>query len=718
MTLEAAFYDSALYNDDNTFGLAETALPAVRGRFYPLMNGRARNAVVILSLAFTAAIPAFSQTPAQRPAQSSNKGDAYYNYAMARVYAEEAARNGGRQMFVNQAIDYYKKAMALDPSDTVIGEELAELYMRAGQAEKAVDLANQLIKTNPNDAGAEKILARMYAAQIGDPDQAQGQPTKIDPEALANAIKHYQRAADIDPKDAESLSSLAHLYRLKKDDAAAEKAYKAVVALDASDDDALTGLAELYAGRGDFAGAISILQPVTGEDGDPNTIQLLAELYEDSRDFSKAADTWKRLIPVDQSTRARRKYCEALLKTNRIDEAISAWQDLSAAEPKNIDDLIELADLWGQKHNFAKAHDALNKARAIDNSIGVRMSEAELMEAEGKTTEGIAAVQTLLNETKKTVYSDAERMERISMLRSMAGMQRNADKAGDAVASFRQIADLNPQAASVVEVEVIETLADARDFKGARLAADAALKRFAGDKTVALEHASLLGTMAEFDRAISELKAIPGADEDQQVVVAIAQIQEKAKRYKDALSTLDKADTLSKTAQQKQAIVFMRGAMFEHEKNYDEAEKQFRSVLKSDPDNAGALNYLGYMLADRDVRLEEAQQLIARAVDLEPDSGAYLDSLGWVHYRQNRLDQAADELRLALGKIKKDPTVHDHLAEVYFKQGKYAEAAQEWDLSVSEMKTAAPADMDSAELKRITQRLEEARSKATAKAQK
>jgi tetratricopeptide (TPR) repeat protein len=340
------------------------------------------------------------------------------------------------------------------------------------------------------------------------------------------------------------------------------------------------------------------------------------------------------------------------------------------------------------------------------------MAEAELMDSEGKTADGIATVEEILKETKKTVYSDAERMERIGMLRSLASMQKNSDKVPDAVVSFRQIADLNPQAAPIVEREVIETLAEAKDYKGARAAADAALKKFTGDKDIEMEHASLLATLGEYDKAIGELKALSDADKDVQIMIAIAEVQEKAKRYKDALTTLESATMASKTPQEKQAIVFMRGAMYEHQKEYDEAEKEFRTVLKADPDNAGALNYLGYMLADRNVRLDEAQQLISKAVDLDPDNGAYLDSLGWVHYRQNRLDQAADELRQALDRIKKDPTVHDHLAEVYFKQGKFREAAQEWELSVSEMKTASPSDMDAAELKRISQRLEDARAKA------
>jgi tetratricopeptide (TPR) repeat protein len=675
------------------------------------MNCRTHSAFLILGLAcLAAAIPAYSQSPAAAPAPvpsvSGSQADAYYNYAMAHLYSEEAQKFGGRAEYVNKAIDYYKKAMALDPSASVIGEELAEFYLKAGNVEKAVELANQLIKDNPNDANANKILARMYAAQL-DPDQG-----KVDETALNKAIQYYQRAADIDPKDVESLSSLAHLYRVARKDDLAEKAYKAVIALDSGDDDALTGLAMLYAGRGDFAGAITLLEPVTGEDADPNTIQVLAELYEDSHDFGKAADTWKRLLPVANGTQVRHKYCDALLKTNRVDEAINAWQELAAAEPKNVDDLIELADLWSTKHNYAKAHEALNKAKAIENSIGVRMAEAELMDAEGKPADGIATVEEILKETKKTVYTDAERVERVGMLSSLASMQKNADKVPDAVVSFRQIADLNPQRASLVEREVIETLAEAKDFKGARAAADAALKKFTGDKDIQIEHAALLATLGEYDKAIAELKALPDADKEYGVIIAIAEVQEKAKRYKDALTTLDAANMVANTPAQKQDIIFRHGAMYEHQKEYDEAEKAFRTVLKSDPDNASALNYLGYMLADRDVRLDEAQQLISKAVDLDPDNGAYLDSLGWVHYRQNRLDQAADELRQALDRYKKDPTIHDHLAEVYFKQGKFREAAQEWELSVSEMKTASPSEMDAAELKRISQRLEEAKSKA------
>ena len=76
------------------------------------------------------------------------------------------------------------------------------------------------------------------------------------------------------------------------------------------------------------------------------------------------------------------------------------------------------------------------------------------------------------------------------------------------------------------------------------------------------------------------------------------------------------------------------------------------------------------MLADRNVRLDEAQQMITKAVDREPNNGAYLDSLGWVYYRQGKYSEAETHLQRALDKTARDPTVHDHLGDVYSKQGK------------------------------------------------
>ena len=113
-------------------------------------------------------------------------------------------------------------------------------------------------------------------------------------------------------------------------------------------------------------------------------------------------------------------------------------------------------------------------------------------------------------------------------------------------------------------------------------------------------------------------------------------------------------------------LVFIRAAALERLGENEASEALFRDLVASDPDDANAANYLGYMWADRAIYLDEALDLIARAVALDPDNAAYLDSLGWVNYRRGDLDEAERWLRRAvdLGGGAGDGTIYCHLGEV------------------------------------------------------
>jgi len=680
------------------------------------MNANARTALISLGLACISTSPlAFGQAQPASPAQTAAKQDdnssAYYNFAMAHLYGELASAYGNRGEYVNKAIDFYKQAMKLDPKASTIGEELAELYIQTGQLERATQQANELVKEDPNNVNAHKIIARIYSRQIGDPDQG-----KVDQAMLKSAITEYQKITEINPKDVESLTMLARLLNVSHDAAGTEKTYRAILAIDPNEDDALTGLASLYADRGDFANAIAMLKPVVEKNPDPRIVTTLAELYDQNKEYSNAADTWKQALPLtNDNVQVRRRYAASLFAANRGDEALKVFQDLATDDPKNLELQLQVAELLGRKRDFAGAHAALAKAAAISNAPAVRIAEAELLDAEGKTPQAITIVEGLLAETKKGTYTDPERGQRIQLLEMQAHLQRNAGKTQEAIASFRQIAEMNPAAASKVELQVVDTLMNGRDYKAAKVAADAALKKFPGDRLLMLEHALVLSENGQYDAAIAELRALPDSAKDRDLLLQIAQIQEKAKRFADGRKTLDAAEALSSSPQEKQAVLFMRGALYEREKNFDAAEQQFRKVLEAEPNNPGALNYLGYMFADRNVRLEEAQQMISKALDIDPGNGAYLDSLGWVHFRLNKLDQAAGELQEAIVKAGKDPTVHDHLGEVYFKQGKIREAIQQWEASVAEMKAAAPSEQDPEELAKVSRKLETAKVRISEK---
>jgi tetratricopeptide (TPR) repeat protein len=681
----------------------------------PPYSGRAI-ASALFSLGLACVSTAFAQAPATSAnppqAQAGDHSTAYYDFAMAHLYAELAGAYGNRGEYVNKAIDFYKQAMKTDPSAPYIAEELTEFYVQTGQLEKGLQEANDLLKANPANTSARRILARIYGRQIGDPEQG-----KVNQAMLKSAIEQYQKIIEQDPKDSESLSMLAKLYRVSHDDAGAEKIYRQVLAIDANDDEALNGLAMVYADKGDLPNAITLLKQAVERNPDVNTVVMLAQFYEQVKDFSNAADTFKVALGLTNDNAKVRTYMAVdLYAAGRNDEALAAFQELAADDPKNAPLQLQIAEILEKKHDFAGAGAALAKAQAIKDTTEVRFAQEELLRQEGKFPQAIAAMQALLNDTKKDQYSDPEKGQRMRMLQVLGAMQQDTGKTAEAVAAFRQISDLDSSLGARVEAQIVEAYKSGKDYKMARQEADAALKKYPTEKGVIFEHALLLADLGQTDAGLNDLKAVPGYAKDRDVLLTMAQVQDKAKRFEDERKSLDSADALSKTPQDKQAVEFMRGAMFEREKNYDAAEKAFRSVLATDPENAGAMNYLGYMYADRNIRLDEAQQLVSKALDLDPDNGAYEDSLGWVYYRLNRLDAAAEQLRLAVDKVGKDPTVHDHLGDVYFKQGKIREAIQQWEASVSEWKIAAPGDQDPVELAKVNKKLEGARIRVAEKA--
>ena len=145
------------------------------------------------------------------------------------------------------------------------------------------------------------------------------------------------------------------------------------------------------------------------------------------------------------------------------------------------------------------------------------------------------------------------------------------------------------------------------------------------------------------------------------------------------------------------------------QKKFDASEAAFRQVLALNPTHAETLNYLGYMLADRSMRLEEAEKLISKALEIEPNNGAYLDSLGWVSFRMGKLDEAETLLRQALSRVSRDPTVHDHLGDVCFQKGRLKDAISQWEFSLREFGLGAKAENDPVEIAKIQKKLDRAK---------
>jgi tetratricopeptide (TPR) repeat protein len=191
------------------------------------------------------------------------------------------------------------------------------------------------------------------------------------------------------------------------------------------------------------------------------------------------------------------------------------------------------------------------------------------------------------------------------------------------------------------------------------------------------------------DKAVETMRSarskFPGMP---RLAYSLAVTLSQAKRHTEAMTVF--AEAVAEAEQSQEEILngsfyFQYGAAAEQAGLYEKAAELLRESIRLDPGNAPqAWNYLGYMWVDRDTNLEEAGELIKKAVEAEPDNAAYLDSLGWYYYKKGQYEDALREIGKAVETLKEeDAVLYDHLADVYQKLNKPAEAMSYWQKSLA-----------------------------------
>ena len=653
-----------------------------------------------------------TQAPSSAAAPS-DRADAYYNFTMGHVY-EQQYENTSKAEYASQAIEFYKKAYALDPKSPVIGERLAEMYWKAQRVHDAVAEAQEILKRDPSQVSTRRLLARIYLRSLGDLNANGGQS-----EIAGRAIEQYKEIYRLEPSDTESALWLARLYRLRNEHDKAGEVLRGILKSDPDDEPAIEQLTQLLLDEGKSPEAVALLEGMTSHTPSPVLLDLLGDAYTQTRELPKAEQAYRRASELDPSELNHlRGLGQTLMAEEKYSDALPVYQKLIDLMPDDADNYLAISQVYRELQQLDRAEENLLKARQYaPGDVKIMYNEAMLYQAQGRYEDAIRVLSDAISGVKGQSAVMPSRRRSLAVLYQQLGqLYRDRQSYQAAAYTYEELGHLGDEEDRRARLLLMDTYQEARDLPKALQAGKEAVAKYPKDSAMQSREASLLGENGQTDEAVKMLRSqITNSEADREVYLNIARVYERSKRYKEAEDAIHMAEALPGQARDNEIIWFLLGAIYERQKFFDRAEEQFKKALAVDPNNATVLNYYGYMLGDLGQRLDEAESLVKSALKQEPYSGAYLDSLGWVYYKQNKLGEAEATLRKAVDRDSHDPTIHSHLGDVYSKLGRSELAAAEWEKSLSEWRRQLPADVETEKIAELEKKVGQTRHRVAQK---
>lgn len=633
---------------------------------------------------------------------SELRGEAYYRFSLGHLY-HHFAQQFMRPEYVERAVEEYNAALEADPRSVVIRVEMIKLLAGASRLREAVAIADQIFAEDPDNAEVRRLMGSIHRSVAT--EQRRG----VDQEHLETALMHFEKLVEIEPDKAENHVDLGTLHRLAERPEDAERSFRRALELDPAQADAQLNLSYLLLEAQKYETAISALEEVLENGtGDRRHIQALAGAYEQVGRFSDAARMLERLVSQGSNNlRDLQRLADNLARSRQFPRALELYRALAKTDSNNVLYYLQISRIQLEREAYGEAWDALAAAREIDSdSIDVRVQEINLLQAERRFAEAASKTGSLLESTRKAEYSPGERWRRIGLLERLGMQRRELEQYEEAVDAFESIWALQPELKPRYIVQVIETWLTARQYTKAEREARRAVGESKGDPMLVSVLANVLAQRGKTKDAVKAVEKLIEQDPDNiDALLTLAGVYQKGRMYPKAEEALERASEVAESKAERVGVLFAFGALHERAKEYDKAEARFRELIEIDPENASALNYLGYMFADRSIHLDEAHDLIQRALDQEPNNGAYLDSLGWVYYRQDKLELAAKFLERSLKQYDSDPVVLSHLGDVYFKQGRVDDAKRHWQRGLEAWSRSTPAERDEDEIASLRRKL-------------
>ena len=507
----------------------------------------------------------------------------------------------------------------------------AVLAERAGDYPAAIRLYNKAAQRDETSSQALRHGAELYL-RIGEVGKAQ------------------DTAEECVAINSESIECLDILAGINTSLGATEKAagyLERIIKLDPEDTGSVVALAVAHLQSGAPEKAIDILQGKASASPHQNVYQkyFLGRAHMAAGNYAKAVEVFAETFRQRPDfTVVFENLCWAYRVTGEWDKAIDLYEKYLAVNATDMKTQADLEKTISEKESGKTAEEMreeilMDQPKEIDYRFFLGMTKWQ----QGEMMRDMGMIQKALAQFQLVRAADPESQTVISYI---ASIFESLNLLKEAVSAWKQIATTNDSEKKSLNLKI----ADLYDRMG--------------DYEMSLKHALVA---VKLDQEDPELKFLAGF------------MYGKLKKYNDAIKLFQAAQDMNPNDPK---YHFHLGVTYEKLKKYDQCIEMMKQVIALKPDHSNALNYLGYIYAEQNINLGEAEKYLLQAIDLEPTNGYFIDSLGWLYYKKKMYKEALAQLLVAVRNITPDPTVLEHLGDVYSAMGRIEDAANTYQRSL------------------------------------
>jgi tetratricopeptide (TPR) repeat protein len=499
--------------------------------------------------------------------------------------------------------------------------------------ERAIGLFERALELAPNEA---PILSAMADAQA-------------EQEATETAIFYAEQARTIAPENAHYYRQLASLHQQQGDTESAIAVYRTLSSRFPDDMDARLELADMLSESNQAGKAVVLYEEVEQQMGQatPQMYMQMLQLYRRINDSENVVRVLRALVQLRPEERLFRQLLgQYYLKEGQIDNAIRLHETTLEANPNDVETAMGLAELYREQ---GRTEDADRLLRKLSDTEGASADQlvrrAQALHRRSRTDREAAqqAIQFLERALKLEPNHEGA-------LHLLGDLRYQNEQYGEAAALFKRAIDQNPR---VMQrwIQASASYLQADQLEQAVEVAEEGLLLFPGQ--VPLLQIAAKG------------------------LFALNRNQAAIERF-EALRALQRAAPEDTPADRRADVLASLGLLYNRVGNMDASDRAYQEAIAIDDQHAMALNNYAYSLADRGLRLDEAEEMAQRAVELDSNNASYLDTLGWVFFQQEQFEQAAKWLQQAIDTGEASATVYEHYGDVQEALGNSSAARTYW----------------------------------------